>query len=165
MFNIEIVLNINIFYKKRTKSYIIRPLLSLTRLEILQLCFFWKLPIYFDSTNRLMNFRRNRLRFQVFPILKIFFNPKIEVSLVRFISTIDFDDYYFNQQVCEFSNFFKKRELNLSNFKKMEKIKNWISYLPNNLQQKFYQRLLFFYCKSLSFNEIRLLFNLKNINF
>ena len=89
----------NIFYKKRKKIIIIRPLLVLNRLQILKVCTFLHLPIYIDSTNQLTNFRRNRLRHQILPLLKIFFNPKIDVVLTRFISIVNSENIYFNNHL------------------------------------------------------------------
>ena len=83
---------INIFYINQTKIQLIRPLLHLKRTEIKQLCLFWALPISIDKTNWLIKLRRNRLRHQVLPLLRVFLNPKIDYALAamsNYVSEID----------------------------------------------------------------------------
>ena len=58
-----------------------RPLLVLSRYDAKKLCQLWKLPIYPDQTNEELVFSRNRIRKQLLPALKLFFNPQIEIVL------------------------------------------------------------------------------------
>ena len=58
-----------------------RPLLILNRYETKRLCQIWKLPIYPDQTNEELLFSRNRVRKQLMPMLRSFFNPQIDVVL------------------------------------------------------------------------------------
>ena len=148
--------NLNIFYKKREKINIARPLLVLNRLQILKMCVFWRLPIYIDSTNKLTTFRRNRLRHQIFPLFKIFFNPKIDMALTRFISIINNENDYFKNHLKNIEKFVKMQGLNLKILKKIQNPK-WLIFLPNALQRKFYQQLLISHFKSLTFSEIEFL--------
>jgi tRNA(Ile)-lysidine synthase TilS/MesJ len=150
---------LNIFYKKRGKISIARPLLALNRLQVLKICIFWRLPLYIDSTNKLTNFRRNRLRHQIFPLLKIFFNPKIDIALTRFISIINYENDYFKNHLKNIEKFFKIKKLNSTNVKKIQNPK-WLVFLPNALQRKFYKQLLVCHFKSLTFSEIEFLLKL-----
>ena len=147
---------VNIFYKRREKISVIRPLLVLNRFQILKMCIFFHLPIYIDSTNKLMNFRRNRLRYQIIPLFKIFLNPKFNTALNRFISLTNCENSYFKNHVKNIRKFIKLKKLN---FKDLEKIqsKKWFLFLPKALQKKFYKQLLFSNFKSLSFSEIEYL--------
>lgn len=146
----------NLFYKKREKIFVVRPLLILNRLQILKLCSFLRLPIYLDSTNKLTNFRRNRLRNQIFPLFKIFFNPKIDIALTKFISIINYENNYFKNHLKNINKFIKIKKFNLKDLKKIQRSK-WILFLPLALQRKFYKNLLISHFKSLTFNEIEFL--------
>ena len=152
---------IRIFYRKRECIKLIRPLLSLNRLQILKICVFYNLPIYIDSTNQQVNFRRNRIRHQVYPILKIFFNPKMDFALMRLLSIINSEENYFRSHLKILEKYIKGRKIFLN--------KNlggkWIIFLPNALQRKLYQRLLISNFKSLTFDEVEFLLRLNICNF
>ena len=60
---------------------LVRPLLALSRHDVKQLCRFWRMPIYPDRTNEQLRFSRNRVRKQLLPMLRSFFNPQIDVVL------------------------------------------------------------------------------------
>lgn len=146
----------NLFYKKRKKIHIIRPFLMLNRLHILKICIFLRLPLFIDATNQLTNFRRNRLRHQIFPLFKIFFNPKIDVALARFIEINNSETTYFNSHLKNIKKFIQMKNFNS---KKIQTLK-WVIFLPKALQRKFYQSLLTSSTKSLTFNEIEFLIRL-----
>lgn len=148
--------NLNLFYTKRGKIYLIRPLLIFNRFQILRVCIFFRLPIYFDFTNKLINLRRNRLRYQIIPLFKVFFNPKINTALNRFISIINCENDYFTNHLKNIEKFFKLKKLNAKNLKKIY-IREWFVFLPKALQRKFYKQVLTSRFKSLTFEEIELL--------
>lgn len=149
---------INIFYINQTKIQLIRPLLHLKRTEIKQLCLFWALPISIDKTNWLIKLRRNRLRHQVLPLLRVFLNPKIDYALARFSEYIYKDVCVLNQQIYEIKNFYYFNILFLESFNKFKNYK-WVNYLPLNLQQNFFYHLLSLYFKNLTFFKIKKLLN------
>lgn len=157
------IVYINIFYKKREKIKLIRPLLNLNRFEIIKLCNFWKLPIYVDLTNKYINLKRNRLRHQILPTLKIFFNSKIQKALVHCIKTIQFENTYFKYQLKSIKKFLKTKHFTYTKIRGKSHLSKWLRYLPYALQQKVYQQFLVFHFKSLTFLEIQ--FFLKNILF
>lgn len=147
---------LRIFYKKREKINIARPLLTLNRLQISKICIFLNLPICVDSTNQLINFRRNRLRRQVFPLFKIFFNPKIDLALTKFISIINTENDYFSNHLKNIEKIVKIRELHSQSVRKNYNPK-WLIFLPHALQRKFYQKLLIYHFKTLTYREIEFL--------
>ena len=102
-----------------------------------------------------MNFRRNRLRYQILPIIRTFFNPKIDDALFRFGEIVNIEKNYFNSQLYETKNFFKIQKINFLNskFKKL-KNKKFFTYLPNNLQKKIYRQFFIFRFKNITFTEI-----------
>ena len=62
-----------------------RPLLNVHRFEIRQFVRFWKLPIYSDPSNQKTNYLRNKVRKQLIPTLRIFFNPQLDTVLLNFV--------------------------------------------------------------------------------
>lgn len=69
------------FVKGKQKLTLVRPLLALSRHDVKQLCRFWRMPIYPDRTNEQLRFSRNRVRKQLLPMLRSFFNPQVDVVL------------------------------------------------------------------------------------
>ncbi len=63
---------------------LIRPILNFHRFDLQKLTNFWKLPIYPDKSNKKTDYYRNRIRKQLLPTLKFFFNPKIDLILLQF---------------------------------------------------------------------------------
>jgi hypothetical protein len=81
-----VVLRICIIYDQivsRNRQQIIRPLLGLSRGDGTRLCTNWKLPVYPDATNEKLQFLRNRLRKQLFPLVRCLFNPRFDKSLFQ----------------------------------------------------------------------------------
>ena len=84
------------FVPKKSGIFV-RPLMSLNRFEIGKMCLFWKLPVYPDKSNQKVNFLRNRVRKQLLPTIKIFFNPRIENVLLQFAEIAVAENDYMNQ--------------------------------------------------------------------
>ena len=72
-----------------------RPLLHVHRFEIRQFVRFWKLPIYSDQSNQKTNYLRNKIRKQLMPTLRIFFNPQIDTVLLNFVEIQKNEQLYF----------------------------------------------------------------------
>lgn len=156
--------SVNIFYKKREKINLIRPLLFLNRFQALRICIFFCLPIYIDSTNKLMSFRRNRLRYQIIPTLRVFFNPKINIALNKVISIANCENDYFINHLKNIEKFFKLKKFNLKNLKKIQNTK-WLIFLPKALQKRIYKQLLISRFKSPNFSEIEFLLKINILFF
>lgn len=135
------------FYKKNESLYITRVLTILTRFDIFCLLIFWNLPVYIDQTNKLIYFKRNRLRKQILPILKIFFNPNIEKVLSQFTQIWFLEKQYFKKVTEKLYNYLKQ---NNDDYQK-------INYLPLLIQMKVYQEILKKKKKSLNFVIIYIL--------
>ena len=82
---------------RRQNCLFVRPLLSLSRFETGKMCLFWRLPVYPDKSNQKVNFLRNRVRKQLLPTIKLFFNPQIENVLLQFAEITLAEDDYMNQ--------------------------------------------------------------------
>jgi tRNA(Ile)-lysidine synthase len=65
------------------KIQLIRPLLEINRLETAQFCTQFQLPIWSDSTNEELKYKRNRIRLELIPYLKQNFNPQVEKALAQ----------------------------------------------------------------------------------
>jgi tRNA(Ile)-lysidine synthase len=66
----------------RSRLAIIRPLLTVTRADVLELLAELKLPFREDATNADPRFTRNRIRAELLPLLKTF-NPDVVSALAR----------------------------------------------------------------------------------
>lgn len=62
---------------------LIRPLLEITRLQTAEFCSEFQLPIWEDSTNEELKYKRNRIRLELIPYLKQNFNPQVEKALAQ----------------------------------------------------------------------------------
>ena len=67
----------------RSKIYLVRPLLEITRLQTGQFCQEQELPIWEDSTNQDLQYTRNRIRSELLPYLETHFNPKAQQALAQ----------------------------------------------------------------------------------
>ncbi len=64
------------------KLKLARPMLAVTRAEVIEHCEHFKLTFRRDSSNLSMDFTRNRIRHELLPTLETF-NPRIQESLAR----------------------------------------------------------------------------------
>nr|QXT44775.1 hypothetical protein RF62 [Nitellopsis obtusa] len=64
--------------------HLVRPLLSTTRGELSQIFQQIKIPLCLDSTNLNLRIYRNRIRYQLLPYLRLFFNPNLDRSIAQF---------------------------------------------------------------------------------
>ena len=69
--------------KLKSKIYLVRPLLEITRSHTGQFCQEQKLPIWEDSTNQDLQYTRNRIRSELLPYLETHFNPKAQQALAQ----------------------------------------------------------------------------------
>ncbi len=79
-----------------TKLLLFRPILHLTRFDINKLCDFYNFPLYADKTNNIDIFRRNRIRTQLLPTLRLFFNKNLDFTLFRFLEISFYEKNFFD---------------------------------------------------------------------
>ena len=77
---------------------LVRPLLEFTRQETADVCHDQQLPIWEDSTNNDLRFRRNRIRQELLPYLCEHFNPQIEKALAQTAVIAAAETEYLNAQ-------------------------------------------------------------------
>lgn len=96
--------------KINNEIFLFKPLLDIGREEIYFLCKKLNLPIWSDSTNYIYQIERNRLRYELIPYVKNFFNKNIEKNIL--LSTRN--HYYENEYVKQNANklYFKSKHKN-----------------------------------------------------
>src|SRR5215475_834145 len=72
---------------------LIRPMLGITRAEVIGHCEHYKLAFRSDSSNFLVDFTRNRIRMELLPMLETF-NPRVKESLARVSEFLTLDEDY-----------------------------------------------------------------------
>src|SRR5581483_4783223 len=77
---------------------IIRPLLNVTRAEVLQYLQSLGQSYRDDSTNRLENYTRNRIRLQLLPQLERDYNPRVRDALLRLADIAAQSNDFLDQQ-------------------------------------------------------------------
>ena len=75
---------------------LVRPFLSLTRFDLKKVCNSWKIPLFPDQSNQKLKYQRNRIRKQILPTLRFFFNPQIDTTISQFIEIINSEQEYMN---------------------------------------------------------------------
>lgn len=83
----------------RTSEGVIRPLLFATREEIFDYLRSRRLEYRDDSTNSELFCQRNRLRLQIFPLLREAFHPEITKTLARYAELADEEESWWAGQV------------------------------------------------------------------
>ena len=77
---------------------LVRPLLTFSRVETADFCQQQHIPVWEDSTNQSLTFRRNRIRQELLPYLRDHFNPQVERSLAQTLETTAADVAYLEAQ-------------------------------------------------------------------
>ncbi|BEI31719.1 tRNA-Ile lysidine synthase (chloroplast) [Bryopsis sp. KO-2023] len=142
--------------KKNLHFLLLRPLLNISRETLKKWIIFLEFPISIDSTNRVIFFSRNRIRFFLFPFLKYFFDQKIELKITKI-----------NFLTTEYLSYFEYVSKQLFFF--LYSKQNLYFLMPNIIKKFFIKQFLKYSKKSFSNNEISFindnLFKNSNVNF
>lgn len=134
--------------------FLLRPLIETTRFDLKKLCQIWSLPIYPDVTNQSLVSTRNRIRLQLLPILRFFFNSQVDTIFAQFtqinLQEQDFLNYLTtrlikdlfskkkisqNKTLNSFENFFSRQKPSFYKTKvKPHKVGFHSSFLPSKNQ-------------------------------
>ena len=76
---------------------LVRPLLEITRTQTGNFCQEQKIVIWEDSTNQDLRYARNRIRLELFPILRQF-NPQAELALAQTAEILSAEVEYFENE-------------------------------------------------------------------
>lgn len=77
-----------------TNVNLIRPILNITRKQISEQTDIYKIPKFSDPTNTILNIDRNRIRHQLIPYIRKYFNPKIDYVLNNLADIVYYDLLY-----------------------------------------------------------------------
>lgn len=124
-----------------SKKYISRPLLIFHRNDIMGFSKNELLPIVLDPSNKKIYWSRNRLRHQLFPILRFFFNPNTEYVINNFLE-ISFEEQNYIEYLVEKIIYYWIEKA--SNFSYLE---NQIEKLPISIKKRILQRVIQSYTK------------------
>lgn len=106
-------------FKKNTKLdnyYLVRPLIYLTKEDILNYVENLNIPYAIDNTNLELIHTRNVYRHKILPILKEI-NPKIHMKFIKFSDTInECNDYLENEIDVLLDELYKNNRLDLNEF-------------------------------------------------
>ena len=81
---------------------LVRPLLNVSRHETAAFCRENQIPIWEDSTNQNLDYRRNRLRLETIPYLQEHFNPQLEIAIAQTSELLYDDVIYLEKQASYF---------------------------------------------------------------
>nr|YP_009313241.1 tRNA Ile-lysidine synthetase [Dichotomaria marginata]SCW21495.1 tRNA Ile-lysidine synthetase [Dichotomaria marginata] len=80
---------------------IIRPILNFKKSDILWFCKYYNLPIWSDYTNTSYIYKRNRIRQELIPYLKLYLNNDIEENINNFLNITNLDIEYIRQNTLK----------------------------------------------------------------
>jgi tRNA(Ile)-lysidine synthase len=81
---------------------LVRPLLNVSRHQTKGFCDENQIPIWEDSTNQNLDYRRNRLRLETIPYLQTHFNPQLENAIAQTSELLHEDVLYLESQASHF---------------------------------------------------------------
>ncbi len=95
-----------------SNGMLIRPLLEVTKQQILEYLASYKLPYQEDATNKDSTYTRNRIRNQLIPALEKDFNPDIVDGLVRMSGILRDEEEFLSDYTRDLYQKFSKSYLN-----------------------------------------------------
>jgi tRNA(Ile)-lysidine synthase len=133
---------------------LVRPLLNLTRAEIRYEVNQKGYPLCIDPSNYYLGFQRNRIRHQLLPYLRKYFNPNIDSILRNLTEILEFEVLYIDsivESLYQKSSTIHKEE-NESSFQ--FSLSFWRA-LPIAIQRRMLKKIVDVYgLSSLNFNQI-----------
>ena len=106
-------------YKEYT---LMRPLIYMTKEDILSYAKEYKIPYAIDYTNKEDSYFRNRLRNNVIPLLKEE-NKNIHLKFIEFNNKInEYEDYFNKETLLIYNNLYKEEKLDLDKFNELNDI-------------------------------------------
>nr|YP_009306332.1 hypothetical protein [Caulerpa cliftonii]AOP19236.1 hypothetical protein [Caulerpa cliftonii] len=133
---------IKLYVYKPNRIKILRPFIKNFRFELIQFCEFWNLPIRPDSTNFKFDYKRNRVRLQLLPYIKYFFNSNLLKIIIQIQKILFIENQYYDLIIK------KVFPWGLNSF----------FYLPKIFQYRIIHNLLISFNKKICFNEVNKIF-------
>ena len=126
------------FYKN--EYILVRPFLSLTRFDLKKICNSWKIPLFPDQSNQKLKYQRNRIRKQILPTLRFFFNPQIDTTIYQFIEILNSEQEYMDFITARIVNGFPKGNNQKQTIVELET--SFINVLPLPIKRKVIKQFL-----------------------
>jgi tRNA(Ile)-lysidine synthase len=123
--------------RKRKKVKLIRPLLSTTRGELSELSKKVITPLWLDFSNLNLKICRNRIRYQLLPYLRFFFNPSLDTSIAQFAEILHGETLFLEALTKTLT---KKIELTKENQKALDL--KFLKILPLGIQRRIIKQFL-----------------------
>ena len=124
-------------YSKMNNYTIIRPLLSITKEDILKYNKENNIKYFIDNTNEDTNYTRNRLRKNILPLLKKE-DPSVHISFLKYSNTLqEYYNYLEDITKDKINTYYQNNIIDISLFNKEHPFlkKNIIFYLLSNIYQ------------------------------
>ena len=86
------------FRRLSETATLVRPLLDVTRAEVIEYLQALKQSYRDDSTNQLSDYTRNRIRLQLLPLLENDYNPRVRQAIFRIAQIADQTDKFLSQE-------------------------------------------------------------------
>lgn len=129
----------NFFFSKK---FVVRPFLFIHRNDV---AFFIKksrIPLISDPTNEKLCWSRNRLRYQLVPLIKIFFNPNIEYLFTNYLEITNEEQKYIEFLLSKINKCLVKNEQNNQINKKLSNsLENLLHFFPIAIQRRLLQKI------------------------
>nr|YP_009391798.1 tRNA Ile-lysidine synthetase [Acrosorium ciliolatum]ARW59942.1 tRNA Ile-lysidine synthetase [Acrosorium ciliolatum] len=103
--SLEGISSLTLHKKIHEQLHIIRPLIHENRNNINWYCRQFCLPIWSDISNYNYKIKRNRIRFELLPYLKKYFNLNIENNCNAFLTNCFYDNEYIKQNIIKIYNY------------------------------------------------------------
>lgn len=137
---------------------LVRPLLNVSRHETAAFCHENQIPIWEDSTNQNLDYRRNRLRLETIPYLQEHFNPQLELAIAQTSELLHSDVSYLESQA---SNFFEENISVIWDDRKPCLHRQLLQQQPLALQRRIVRQFLSRYLvHQINFEDVERLLNL-----
>jgi tRNA(Ile)-lysidine synthase TilS/MesJ len=122
----------NLFFNKKN---VLRPLLVIHRNDVKFFSKKYFLPVLCDPSNEKFCWSRNRIRHQLFPILRFFFNPNTECILNNFLEISVEEQKYIEYIIQKILKYWLKKYQNYND------IKNQLQLFPKAIQRRLLQKI------------------------
>ena len=138
------------------QRFVIRPLLFISRFDLTKVCTFWQLPVYPDKTNKKLIYFRNRIRKQLLPLLRFFFNPQIDKLFLQFTEITNTEQLYLDFLARDLQEVFQINKINT-----FELNLSVLNFIPIALQRRVLKNFIDqYFIKQIKFFHIQILLNL-----
>ena len=146
--------------KNVSNLLLIRPLLNITRTELKELIINWKISVWEDATNQNLKIKRNRIRNQLFPYLRKYFNSNVDHILLNWTEIIHEESIYLENlatfvrlNMATNQNYFSSSFLKKTNSRKINLYV--LRVLPIILQRRIIKQFLdTYFQKSFTFEQV-----------